>query len=149
MDGIPLTGLSPLHFCACLKPGPRYPTSYIKVIFIFNERWLFILWCWNCRRLKLSFQSYIKDPLPFKHTWHLENRISYNKSAEILLDRTFSEKFNEKKHTNLTLLVILGNDPIFGQRWCQDQKKEICVFTVTQPTLIFASDPMNFYTEFG
>ena len=28
-------------------------------------------------------------------------------------------------------------------------KKNICVFTVTRPTLIFASDPMNFYTEFG
>jgi hypothetical protein len=28
-------------------------------------------------------------------------------------------------------------------------KKKICVFTVTRPTLIFASDPMNFYTEFG
>ena len=28
-------------------------------------------------------------------------------------------------------------------------KKKICVFSVTRPTLIFASDPMNFYTEFG
>jgi hypothetical protein len=28
-------------------------------------------------------------------------------------------------------------------------KKKICVFTVTRLTLIFASDPMNFYTEFG
>jgi hypothetical protein len=27
-------------------------------------------------------------------------------------------------------------------------KKKICVFTVTRPTLIFASDPINFYTEF-
>ena len=27
--------------------------------------------------------------------------------------------------------------------------KKICVFTVTRPTLIFASDPMHFYTEFG
>jgi hypothetical protein len=24
-----------------------------------------------------------------------------------------------------------------------------CEFTVTRPTLIFASDPMHFYTEFG
>ena len=32
---------------------------------------------------------------------------------------------------------------------CLDQKKKICVFTVTRPTLIFASDPMHFYTEFG
>ena len=28
-------------------------------------------------------------------------------------------------------------------------KKKICVFTVTRLTLIFAIDPMNFYTEFG
>jgi hypothetical protein len=28
-------------------------------------------------------------------------------------------------------------------------KKKICVFTVTRPALIFASDPINFYTEFG
>ena len=28
-------------------------------------------------------------------------------------------------------------------------KKKIYVFTVTRPTLIFASDPMHFYTEFG
>ena len=28
-------------------------------------------------------------------------------------------------------------------------KTKICVFTVTRPTLIFASDPINFYTEFG
>ena len=28
-------------------------------------------------------------------------------------------------------------------------KKKICLFTVTRPTLIFARDPMNFYTEFG
>jgi len=27
-------------------------------------------------------------------------------------------------------------------------KKNICVFTVTRPILIFASDPMHFYTEF-
>ena len=28
-------------------------------------------------------------------------------------------------------------------------KKKICVFTVSRPTLIFSSDLMNFYTEFG
>jgi len=27
--------------------------------------------------------------------------------------------------------------------------KKICMFTVTRPTLIFASDPINFYTELG
>jgi hypothetical protein len=31
----------------------------------------------------------------------------------------------------------------------QIRPKKKCVFTVTRPTLIFASDPMNFYTEFG
>ena len=36
-----------------------------------------------------------------------------------------------------------------GQNLPLSQKKKICVFTVTRPTLIFASDPMHFYTEFG
>ena len=26
--GIPLPGLTPPYFCACPKPGPRFPTSY-------------------------------------------------------------------------------------------------------------------------
>ena len=30
---IPLTGLIPPHFCACLKPGPGFPTSYVVVFF--------------------------------------------------------------------------------------------------------------------
>ena len=33
--------------------------------------------------------------------------------------------------------------------YIHEAKKKICVFMVTRPTLIFASDPMNFYTEFG
>ena len=43
--------------------------------------------------------------------------------------------------------------------WLLKAKKIVCVFTVTRPTLtffignystlIFASDPINFYTEFG
>ena len=36
---------------------------------------------------------------------------------------------------------------IFQQSY--EAKKKICMFTVTRPTLIFASDPMHFYTEFG
>jgi hypothetical protein len=28
-------------------------------------------------------------------------------------------------------------------------ERQNIVFTVTRPTLIFASNPMNFYTEFG
>ena len=34
--GIPLTGLSPPHFCACPNPGPGYPTSYVVVSFVFR-----------------------------------------------------------------------------------------------------------------
>jgi hypothetical protein len=36
---------------------------------------------------------------------------------------------------------------MIAARWAK--KKNICVFTATRPTLIFASDPMPFYTEFG
>ena len=36
---------------------------------------------------------------------------------------------------------------MFALNWLRPKKK-ICVFTVTRPTLIFASDPMHFYTEF-
>jgi hypothetical protein len=31
--GIPLTGLTPPYFCACPKPGPAFPMSYVVVIF--------------------------------------------------------------------------------------------------------------------
>ena len=27
--GIPLTGLTLPHFCACIKPGPGFPTSHV------------------------------------------------------------------------------------------------------------------------
>jgi hypothetical protein len=45
---ITLTSLIPPHFCACLKPGPGFPTSYVVVFFVFSEfsydkRWLFVL----------------------------------------------------------------------------------------------------------
>jgi hypothetical protein len=39
--------------------------------------------------------------------------------------------------------------PILKSLALPKAKKKICVFTVTRPTLIFASDPINFYTEFG
>jgi hypothetical protein len=32
-DWIPLTGLTPPHFCACPKPGPEFPTSYVVGFF--------------------------------------------------------------------------------------------------------------------
>jgi hypothetical protein len=31
----PLNGFNPSTFCACLKPGPGFPTSYI--VFVFSE----------------------------------------------------------------------------------------------------------------
>ena len=34
--GISITGLTLPHFCACPMPGPRIPTSYVVVFFIFN-----------------------------------------------------------------------------------------------------------------
>jgi hypothetical protein len=37
-----LPGLTPPHYCACHKPEPGFPTSYVVVFFfiIFNEfRW--------------------------------------------------------------------------------------------------------------
>jgi len=37
---IPLTGLILPHCCACPKPGPEYPTSYVMVFcFLFTEKW--------------------------------------------------------------------------------------------------------------
>ena len=38
--GIPLTCLTLPHFCACPKPGPGFPTSYVMVFFVLSElRW--------------------------------------------------------------------------------------------------------------
>ena len=45
-----------------------------------------------------------------------------------------------------------GNNPsarVVGLTILDMAKKKMCVFTVTRPTLIFASDPINFFTEFG
>ena len=46
--GIPLTGLSPPHICACHKPGPGIPMSYVKYFVVFSEfsqdeGWFFVL----------------------------------------------------------------------------------------------------------
>jgi hypothetical protein len=38
--GIPLTGLTRPHFCACLKPEHGFPTSYVGTVvvyFVFSE----------------------------------------------------------------------------------------------------------------
>ena len=34
---IPLTGFIPPHLCACPKPGPGFPASYVVLIFVFND----------------------------------------------------------------------------------------------------------------
>jgi len=43
------SGLTPPHFCACPKPGPGFPTSYVMVFFMFNylKRCnCSFCWCW-------------------------------------------------------------------------------------------------------
>ena len=38
--GIPLIGSTPTHFCACPKPEPGFPTSYVMVFFVLSDwRW--------------------------------------------------------------------------------------------------------------
>ena len=39
--GIPLTSINPLHFCACTKPGPRFPKSYVVA---FCVQWVQLRW---------------------------------------------------------------------------------------------------------
>jgi len=34
---ITVTGLTPPHFCACPRPGPGFPTTYVVVFFLFSE----------------------------------------------------------------------------------------------------------------
>ena len=36
-EGIPLTGATLPRFCACPKPGPGFPTSYVVVLSVFSE----------------------------------------------------------------------------------------------------------------
>ena len=35
--GVPLTGFTPPHLCACPKPGPGFPASFVVVFFVFSE----------------------------------------------------------------------------------------------------------------
>ena len=35
--GIPLTGVTPPHVCACPKPGPGFPMSYVLVFFFVHS----------------------------------------------------------------------------------------------------------------
>ena len=52
--GIPLTGLTPPHLCYSPKTGPGFPTLdvvifvYVFSEFIWNERWSFCWYWWNC-----------------------------------------------------------------------------------------------------
>jgi hypothetical protein len=32
-----LNGLTPPHCCACPKPGPGFPMSYVMAFFVFSE----------------------------------------------------------------------------------------------------------------
>ena len=41
--GSQLIGLTPTHFCACLKIALGFPTSLWRGLYMFNERWLFYL----------------------------------------------------------------------------------------------------------
>jgi hypothetical protein len=42
--GIPLNGLTQPLFCSCFKPGSGFSTSYVMVLFVFNDlRWDFIV----------------------------------------------------------------------------------------------------------
>jgi hypothetical protein len=62
-------------------------------------------------------------------------------------------KIELKSKTTLITKSLLLNKNIgkllFENLQTKLGQKKICVFTVTRPTLIFASDPMHFYTEFG
>jgi len=35
--GIPLTGLTPPHICACPTPGPGFPLACVVVFYMFND----------------------------------------------------------------------------------------------------------------
>jgi hypothetical protein len=69
--GITLTGLTPPYLCACPKPGPGFPTSYIWVFFCF--RWvevrgdcLFCWYWWNCSPLLFKlYKKKIQMPCDF------------------------------------------------------------------------------------
>jgi hypothetical protein len=67
----------------------------------------------------------------------------------------FSYMINQKfmklctlQDPNVKMCTLVGYK--FHELRIKAKKKiHVCVFMVTRPTLIFARDPMNFYTEFG
>jgi len=82
--GIPLTGLTLPHFCACPKSGPEFPTSYVMVCF-------YVQWfdargdcsfCWNewsfwPQLFKLYFHN-------FRKKWQGDNDLNYLQHANTI-----------------------------------------------------------------
>ena len=101
------------------------------------------------KRICLGFivESDIKhhnpNPNPYSHKSFeyeyctLTIKRSYSINTVLWLEKFWSMSIKHVTPFSDVLSIPLG------------QKEKICVFTVTRPTLIFASDPMNFYTEFG
>jgi hypothetical protein len=70
--GISLTGLTPPHFCACPKPGPGFPTSYVV---FFSVQWAKVTgncslcWC-QCNCWPSLFINCLQSlTLPQSNTW--------------------------------------------------------------------------------
>ena len=102
--GNPLTGLIPPHFCACTKPGPEFPTSYMcmSLSFSCSVSWggywdvivRFVDIWWNCwpPLFKVSFHSKI-DPVNMGDAF-LEQKACKIK-AKFLWSVTITTKYYE------------------------------------------------------
>ena len=82
MVGIALNGLTLPHFCACPKPGPWFPTSYV-VFFVFSEwRWevnvCFLDIGWIVDHHCLYFLFITKEDQNLGDTLYLGNQNLYN-----------------------------------------------------------------------
>ena len=58
---IPFFGLTPSHYCACPKPGPGFPTSYVVVFLCLMRGSLPCWYWWNYwpSKFKLSFHNLV------------------------------------------------------------------------------------------
>ena len=136
-----------------------YSLSYYP----WREKYVFVCDCTSvCMSVIICLISYFK--IKFNKIWVKEKFEDTNgviRSRKSKKDRQcnyqkkkYKEKFKDIKgnhkpwsrtdNTTIILLVWIDVKTINLR-----PKKKICVFTVTRPTLIFASDPMHFYTEFG
>jgi hypothetical protein len=136
-----------------------YSLSYYQ----WREKYVFVCDCTSvCMSVIICLISYFK--IKFNKIWVKEKFEDTNgviRSRKSKKDRQCNyqkkkdkEKFKDIKgnhkswsrtdNTTIILLVWIDVKTINLR-----PKKKICVFTVTRPTLIFASDPMHFYTEFG